>query len=134
MIEGFLPADYALCGLTIVMAVLGLFRGFSGTLGFAFGTIAALLTASFGWTYSASLTAVVWQRGAGVLVATLLAFGLVRLIAKKFVNGLLAQPSDAVFGFLIGAALGILILVAWAYSGAYLEYSTLAKEASAYVR
>ena len=134
MIEGFLPADYALCGLTIVMAVLGLFRGFSGTLGFVLGAIAALFTASFGWTYSASLTAVVWQRGAGVLVATLLAFGLVRLIVKKLVNGLLAQPSDAVFGFLIGAALGVLILVAWAHSGIYLEYSILAREASAYVR
>ena len=134
MVDGFLPADYALCGITIVMAVLGLFRGFSGTLGFVLGAIAALFTASFGWTYSASLTAVVWQRGAGVLVATLLAFGLVRLIVKKLVNGLLAQPSDAIFGLLIGAALGVLILVAWACSGVYLEYSTLAKEASAYVR
>ena len=134
MIEGFLPADYALCGLTIVMAVLGLFRGFSGTLGFVLGAIAALFTASFGWTYSASLTTVAWQRGAGVLVATLLAFGLVRLMVKKLVNGLLAQPSDAIFGLLVGAALGVLLLVAWAYSGAYLEYSTLAKEASVYVR
>ena len=134
MIEGFLPADYALCGLTVVMAVLGLFRGFSGTLGFVLGAIAALVTASFGWTYSASLTTVMWQRGTGVLVATLLAFGLVRLIVKKLVNGLLAQPSDAVFGFLIGAALGVLILVAWAHSGIYLEYSILAREASAYVR
>ena len=134
MIEGFLPADYALCGLTVVMAVLGLFRGFSGTLGFVLGAIAALVTASFGWTYSASLTTVMWQRGTGVLVATLLAFGLVRLMVKKLVNGLLAQPSDAVFGFLIGAALGVLILAAWAYSGAYLEYSFLAKETAAYVR
>ena len=134
MVDGFLPADYALCGITIVMAVLGLFRGFSGTLGFVLGAIAALFTASFGWTYSASLTAVVWQRGAGVLVATLLAFGLVRLIVKKLVNGLLAQPSDAIFGLLIGAALGVLILVAWACSGVYLEYSTLAQKAAAYVR
>ena len=134
MIQAFLPADYALCGLTIVMAVLGLFRGFSGTLGFALGAIAALVTASFGWTYSATLTAVMWQRGAGVLVATLLAFGLVRLIVKKLVNGLLSQPSDAIFGCLIGLALGAALLVAWAHSGAYLEYSTLAKEVSAYVR
>lgn len=116
------------------MAVLGLFRGFSGTLGFAFGAVAAVFAASFGWAYSASFTDVAWQRGAGVLVATLLAFGIVRLIVKRLVNGLLAQPSDALFGFLIGAALGVLILVAWAYSGAYLEYSALAKEVSAYVR
>ena len=134
MVEGFLPADYAVCGITVVMAVLGLFRGFSGTLGFVLGAVAAAFAASFGWAYSASVTDVAWQRGAGVLVATLLAFGLVRLIVKKLVNGLLAQPSDAIFGFLIGAALGVLILVAWAYSGAYLEYSTLAQEAAAYVR
>ena len=134
MVENFLPADYALCGITIVMAVLGLFRGVSGTLGFALGAAAAAFAASFGWTYSASFTAVAWQRGAGVLVVTLLAFGIVRLIVKRLVNGLLAQPSDAIFGFLIGAALGVLILAAWAYSGAYLEYSTLATEVSAYVR
>ena len=134
MVEGFQPADYAICGITIVMAVLGLFRGFSGTLGFVLGAVAAAFAASFGWTYSASFTDVAWQRGAGVLVVTLLAFGIVRLIVKKLVNGLLAQPSDAIFGFLIGVALGVLILVAWAYSGAYLEYSTLAREASAYVR
>lgn len=134
MIEGFQPADYALCGVTIVMAVLGLFRGFSGTLGFVLGAVAAAFAASFGWVHSASFTDVAWQRGAGVLVATLLAFGIVRLVVKKLVNGLLAQPSDAIFGFLIGAALGILVLVAWAYSGAYLEYSILAREVSAYVR
>ena len=134
VIENFLPADYVLCGITVVMAVLGLFRGFSGTLGFVLGVIAAAAVGSFGWTYSLSFTAVTWQRGVGVLVAALLAFGLVRLVVKKLVNGLLAQPSDAIFGFLIGAALGVLILAAWAYSGAYLEYSTLAKEASAYVR
>ena len=134
MVEGFQPADYALCGITIVMAVLGLFRGFSGTLGFVLGAVAAAFAASFGWMYSASFTAVAWQRGAGVLVATLLTFGIVRLIVKKLVNGLLAQPSDALFGMLVGAALGVLILAAWAYSGAYLEYSALAREASAYVR
>ena len=108
MVEGFQPADYAICGITIVMAVLGLFRGFSGTLGFVLGAVAAAFAASFGWAYSASFTDVAWQRGAGVLVVTLLAFGIVRLIVKKLVNGLLAQPSDAIFGFLIGVALGVL--------------------------
>ena len=134
MIDGFQPADYALCGITVVMAVLGLFRGFSGTLAFVLAAIAAAFAGSFGWAYSASLTDVLWQRGAGVLVVTLLAFGIVRLIVKKLVNGLLAQPSDAILGFLTGAALGVLILAAWAFSGAYLEYSTLARAAAGYVR
>ena len=134
VIGNFLPADYALCGITVVMAVLGLFRGLSGTLGFVLGAVAAVFAASFGWMHSESFTDVAWQRGVGVLVVTLLAFGIVRLIVKKLVNGLLAQPSDAIFGFLVGAALGVLMLAAWAYSGAYLEYSFLAKEAAAYVR
>ena len=70
MVEGFQPADYALCGITIVMAVLGLFRGFSGTLAFVLGAIAAVFTAMFGWPFSATLTETMWMRGAGVLVAT----------------------------------------------------------------
>lgn len=133
MIE-LLPADYALCGLAIVMAVTGLFRGFSGTLAFVLAVASAALVGSFVWPYSVGFTDVVWMRGAGTLVATLLAFGIVRLIVKKLVNGLLAQPSDALFGALVGAMLGVLVLVGWAYSGLYLDYSNLAKEVSAYVR
>jgi len=129
-----LPADYVLCGLTVVMAVTGLFRGFSGTLAFVLATLAAILVGMFGWGYSASFTSVLWMRGAGTLVGTLLAFGLVRLAVRKLVGGLLAQPSDAVFGLLIGASVGVLLLLVWAHTGLYLEYSTLAREAAAYVR
>lgn len=134
MVENFLPADYVLCGITIVMAVLGLFRGFSGTIAFLLAATVAAVAASLGWAHSAEFTDVMWQRGAGTLVATLLAFGIVRLIVKKLVNGLLAQPSDAILGFVVGAAVGVLLLAVWAYSGFHLEYSTLAREAAAYVR
>lgn len=126
-------ADYILCGLTIVAAVTGLFRGFSGTLAFALAAAAAAASGSFGWTYSATLTNVVWQRGAGVLVASLVVFGIVRLIVKKIVNGLLAQPSDAILGALVGAALGMAVIVIWAYSGLYPEYSALVRAVAAYV-
>jgi len=129
-----LPADYVLCGFTIVMAVMGLFRGFSGTLAFLLATLAAVLVGIFGWGYSQSFTSVMWMRGGGTLVAVLLSFGIVRLLVRKLVGGLLAQPSDAVFGLLIGASVGILLLLAWAHSGIYLEYSNLAREAAAYVR
>jgi len=129
-----LPADYVLCGLTIVMAVTGLFRGFSGTLAFLLATAAAVLVGLFGWGYSASFTTVLWMRGAGTLVGTLLAFGIIRMIVRKLVGGLLAQPSDAVFGLLIGAGVGVLLLLVWAHAGFYLEYSNLAREAAAYVR
>lgn len=130
----FLPADYVLGGIAVVMAVLGLFRGFSGTLAFFVAGAAAAAVAALGWPFSASFTEVMWQRVAGVLVATLLGFGLVRLIVKRLVNGLLAQPTDAIFGFVIGAAFGAALLVGWAYSGFHLEYSNLATQVAAYLR
>lgn len=127
-------ADYALLGLVTVMAVTGLFRGFSGTLAFLVAVAAAAAAAALGWRLSVNWLEAVWMRGAATLVATLLAFGLVRLLVKKTVNGLLAQPSDAVFGFLVGAVTGSLVIVAWAYSGWMLEYSSLASEVAQYVR
>lgn len=129
-----LPADYALCGLTLVLAVTGLFRGFSGTLAFVLATASAVFAGMFGWAYSASFTPELWMRAAGTIVGTLLVFGLVRLLVKKFVNGLLAQPSDAVFGMAIGALCGAVVLVAWAYSGLYPEYSNLVRVVAPYVR
>ena len=129
----FLPADYVLGGVMLVMAVLGLFRGFSGTLAFFIAVGVAAVVAAFGWPFSASLTETTWMRAAGTLVATLVAFGIARLIVKKLVNGLLAQPSDAILGFLVGAAMGALVLLGWAYSGFHLEYSNLATEAAKYV-
>lgn len=124
------PADYVLGGITIVMAVMGLFRGFSGTLAFFTACAVAAVTAAVGWPFSQSVTPTMWMRAALTLVATLVAFGLARLIVKKLVNGLLAQPADALFGFVIGFAMGLLLLVGWAYSGFHLECSNLAMEAA----
>lgn len=129
-----LPADYVLCGITLVMAVTGLFRGFSGTLAFMLATVAAAGAGFLGWPYSASFTPVLWMRGAGTLVGVLLVFGLVRLIVKKLVGGLLAQPSDALFGAVIGSLIGVLLLVIWSYTGFHIEYSNLAQEIAPYVR
>ena len=129
-----LPADYVLCGITLVMAVTGLFRGFSGTLAFMLATVAAAGAGFLGWPYSASFTPVLWMRGAGTLVGVLLVFGLVRLIVKKLVGGLLAQPSDALFGAVIGSLVGVLLLVIWSYTGFHIEYSNLAQEIAPYVR
>lgn len=134
MVDDFLIADWILCGAAVVMAVLGLFRGFSGTLAFFLAVSAAALAANFGWLYSENFTAVTWQRAAGTLVATLLVFGLVRMIVKKLVNGLLAQPSDAILGFLVGAAFGALVAIGWAWSGMYTEYSYLVGVISGFLR
>ena len=129
-----LPADYAIGAVAVVMAFLGLFRGFSGTLAFAAASAAAMLVGSFGWTLSASFTDVAWQRAGGVLVAALLAFALVRIVVKRIVNGMLAQPSDAIFGMLAGLAITALLVLAWAWSGVYLEYSRLVQEVASHVR
>ena len=126
MTADFQLADYALCATAVIMAVTGLFRGFSGSLAF----FAAVATAVFAWPQSADFTDVMWMRAGGVLVSSLLVFGIVRVIVKKTVNGLLAQPTDALMGFLTGAAFALLILAAWAFSGVYLEYSTLATRLS----
>ena len=128
-----LPADYALGGLAIALAVLGLFRGLSGTLAFLMATLAASATGTFGWRYSAAYLAVGWQRAGAVLVATLLAFGLVRVLVRKLVNGALAQPSDALFGCLVGLATGAAVVGAWGYLGLGLEYSALASEVARHV-
>ncbi len=128
------PADYVVGAIVITLAIMGLFRGFSGALAFLVALGAAAAVSVCGWSLSAEWLTETWMRAAATLVATLLAFGLVRLLVKKFVNGLLAQPSDAIFGFLVGLAVGILLLVAWAYSGFYTDLSTLATEIAPYVR
>ena len=127
------PADYVLCGLAIAAAVTGLFRGFSGTLAFALASAAAVASGAFGWGQSAAITDALWARAGGVLIVSLLVFGIVRLIVKKLVNGLLSQPADALFGTLAGAAICLAALVAWAKSGLFLEYSAIARAVAKYV-
>lgn len=129
-----LPADYILGGLIIVMAVLGLFRGFSGTLAFFVACACAAAVGMACWPFSVNWTETLWMRAAITLVMTLLAFGLTRLAVKKLVNGLLAQPTDSILGAFLGVAFGVAVLVGWAYSGFYLEYSNLATQAAAYLR
>lgn len=128
-----LPADYVLCALTLILAVTGLFRGLSGTLAFLLASVAATFAGLFAWPASASYAAATWSRGGLTLLAALLAFGFVRLLVKRFVRVLLAQPSDALLGLLVGAAFGATLVVVWAHSGMYLKYSNLAQEVAAYI-
>ena len=128
-----LPADYVLGALTAILAVMGLFRGFSGTLGALAGSAAAAAAGSVGWRLSAAFLEATWARALAALVVALLAFGLVRLVVKKTVNGLLAQPTDALCGGAIGLAIGLAIVGLWAYSGFHLEYSNFATRAAAFL-
>ena len=114
----------------IALAVMGLFRGFSGSLAFVAATAAAVVAGFAGWPLSERWLTAAWARGAATLVAVLLVFGFVRLVIKKTVNRLLSQPSDAIFGMLVGLALGVLLLAVWAYSGFFVEYSSIASRAA----
>lgn len=133
MIELFQPADYVIAVLAVVFSVMGLFRGFSGMLGFALASVAAISVGSLAWNFSEIYFEVLWARGLAVLLAVLFAFWIVRVLVRKLVNGLLAQPADSIFGFLSGLILGALLPVGWAFSGLFLEYSHLASEVARYV-
>ena len=124
------PADYVFAGLATVMAVAGALRGFSGTVAFVAATASSAAATALGWTHSARWLDSVWQRVVAASALAVLAFGIVRFAVKKSVNGLLAQPSDAFFGFVCGVSGAALLLAAWAYSGLYVEHSALATAVS----
>jgi len=102
----FYTADYVLGAVTIVAAILGLFGGFSGALGFCAGVVAAGVAVKFGWPVATGHIATQWGAALAMLAAALLVFGIARAIVKRIVKGLLAQPADAIFGFLVAAATG----------------------------
>ena len=99
-------AEYVIFAATLGAAVVGLFVGFSGSLAFLAGSLAASATARFGWAMAAEHIPNVWARGVAMSVAALLAFGIIRWIVKKMVHGLVAQPGDAIFGAIVAGAVG----------------------------
>ena len=128
-----LPGDWALGAITLSLAVMGLFRGFSGSLAFVSAGACATTMAMFSWGYLTRWDMQTWARGAIALTLSLLVFGCVRALVKKVVNGLLAQPADAIFGFIVGLGAGALAVVVWAKIGIGLEYSNIALEVAKYV-
>ncbi len=120
-----LPADYGLLALVGLLGILGLFRGLSGVLAFLAGSVTAAFIGIWGWNASFLAEYELWKRGIAVALAGLLSFGLVRLLVKFAINKLVSQPSDAIFGCVLGVLTGGLIIVGWALSGLGLEYSNL---------
>jgi len=102
----FYTADYVMGVATLVAAILGLFGGFSGALGFCAGVAASGAAVKFGYPIAKDYIATQWMAALAVLVATLLAFGIARMVVKRIVKGLLAQPADAIFGALVAAVTG----------------------------
>lgn len=101
-----MPSDYVALALTLGGAVVGLFIGFSGALAFLVGTIAAAAVGTYAHNYLLPSIGNVWARGVILLVGTLLVFGLVRLIVRRLVRGIIAQPGDSIFGAIVSALTG----------------------------
>ena len=108
-------ADYVLLALALVLVVLGLFRGLSGTLAFFIALAAATAAGRFGWAYAGGYVTQTWVRFTLVAAGALIAFGLVRACVTRCVHCLLDQPADALFGALAGLAGFLLVVYAWAY-------------------
>lgn len=98
----FQPADYVLGAFTAFLALGGLFRGFSGAFALLVAGASAFAATTWGWSFFNSALPSVWQRAFAVSVVSLLVFGVVRLVVKKAVGGLLDQPLDAIFGCAVG--------------------------------
>lgn len=130
--SNLLPADFVIVGFSLVLAVTGLFRGISGTIGFILGTSAGIATVVLGWDMTEVYFDSFWVRVAVISLLSLILFGAVRLIFTKFIHCLVAQPGDAIFGFFSGLLLGIALFAAWAWIGLGLEYSFVASAIKAY--
>ena len=65
-----------------------------------------------------------------LVVIGLVAFGIVRMIIRKIVHGMLAQPADAIFGALVAAVSGFALAVGAVF---LLGYANILKTNSALV-
>ena len=108
-------ADYVVLVVTLAGAIFGLFGGFSGALAFLAGVGAASASVRFGWDALAARISTQWMLALAALAMALVAFGVARLIVKKTVNRLLAQPADAIFGALTAAVAAFGVSVAVLY-------------------
>ncbi|MBO5643126.1 MAG: hypothetical protein J6S51_03875 [Kiritimatiellae bacterium] len=130
--SNLLPADFVILAFALVIAITGLFRGISGTIGFILGASAGIGTIVFGWDMTQAYFDSLLVRVVVIGLIALLLFGLVRLVFTKFVHCLVAQPGDAIFGFFSGLLLGAALFAAWAWLGLGLEYSFIASAIKAY--
>lgn len=130
-----LPADYVILGAAAVAAVFGLIGGFSGALAFLAGTVGAAVAGRLAWFASLDWFDAAWARALSALALALVAFGLARKVVRLVVHNILAQPGDAIFGFLVAAASGFALALTAAYlldlSGVWPVQSVLLEQAQA---
>lgn len=130
----FQPADYIIGGAGVVFAVLGLFRGFSGTLAFFVASGAAAAAGVFFRPMAVDMFGAEWARIFVNIAVAVVVFGLVRLVVKKIVNGLLAQPTDSIAGVLVGLALWGGLVYAATFVPEICERSVIVREVASHVR
>ncbi|MBO7206295.1 MAG: hypothetical protein J6W10_01635 [Kiritimatiellae bacterium] len=63
-----------------------------------------------------------------LIVGLLLIFGLIRVVVKKVVNGLLSQPADSFFGLLISVAASLMLVYIAANIPKVRDVSIIARE------
>lgn len=114
-------ADYVILAVSAAAGVAGLFVGFSGATAFLAATMASSLAGRLAWMRLADRFATNWTRGLTVFVIALLVFGLVRWLVRKVVNGLLRQPADSLFGFLVASVTGLALATVAVYTVNYLQ-------------
>lgn len=126
--------DYVLLALSCFFVILGLFRGASGVFSFIAASVISFSTGVFIWEPLCSLDVPSWAHFVIAIVLGLIVFGIVRLIVKKLVNSLLAQPADSIFGLLLGLATSVLLVYVAAGLPLARENSVIAREASSYIK
>lgn len=120
--------DYTLLTISCLLVILGLFRGASGIFSFVAATIISIAAGIIVWPYALSLSDQTSVRYLIVIVGSLVAFGFIRVVVKKVVNGLLSQPADSIFGFLTGAAASLMLLYVAANIPKARDVSIIARE------
>lgn len=104
-------ADWLIIVVTIIATIFGAFGGFSGAVSFFAGSCVSSIAGRIVWGMLADTLPVGWQRALASLTITLLIFGAVRYLVKKFVKGMLNQPADALFGMAVAAITGAAIAI-----------------------
>ena len=113
---GLGSSDYVIISMSVASAVLGMFGGFSGALAFLAGVGAAVAALRFGWGFLESNIETPWVLALTALICAIIVFGVARLLVKRFVKNMLAEPADAIFGALTAAVAGFATAIAAAYA------------------
>lgn len=132
-------ADVVILGAALVGLILGAFGGFSSALSFVVATLGASLAGRSFWAFATRQWENMGVRAGAVLVVSLVVFGVVRVVVRRLVGRLLAQPADAIFGALVSGALALILAVAGFLVAQHFGYVTdessiFLREAASFVR